>query len=349
MKIRNLLFLAVILLFVACGSGSGGTGDTASTIPGSNITEGLNFTAAANFSASAVASVSKSALKTTTGVCADLPDLTMDGPALTNGLDCDGDGGRAAHVTPSKYALAFKRVTLLAQSGGTNIDIIADTGTLARSDVVDFTDGDSTESVVTIDASDLSAGTYTGIEAEIYYFQLTFSVAGVTRNVRIYMSDDDFSAEGSLGHHQGDVTLVNDDGTELGWVDYTWALENLATSRSDNQTGAGGTDSETGHARGFFGNDEFWNAAPLRQGANQDIYIETLTFDSPLVVPDPSTITDITTITATFSVADTFYYEDFPPYDSTDYPGFYPDTGGEAADVNREWAPAAPTAVITYD
>jgi hypothetical protein len=203
----------------------------------------------------------------------------------------------------------------------------------------------------------------------MYYFQMTFPVAGVTQNVRIYMSDDDFASEAAdrigLGpHHQGDVTLIGDDGVEDGWVDFTWLTANLAATRENTsdspQNGVAGMDSETSHWRGFFGNADLWNAAALNQGADQDIYIFGLDFGTPLEIPDPATITDMTTITATFSVADTFYYEDCPAYGdgSTAYTGFFPgpdggDAGGGgctgAHAAESEWAPITPTAVITYE
>ncbi|MBI2343536.1 MAG: hypothetical protein HYV02_04305 [Deltaproteobacteria bacterium] len=349
-----------------CGSSSAPTTETPAA-----ATTGIALNTAADFSASAAASISKRLTKTTTGVCTDLSDLTMDDPILTDGLDCDGDLGKVAHVTPTQYAIAFKRVTLINTDDPNvaNIDLVADTGTLANSEVVNFTTDDTSESVITIEPGDLTAGTYTGIEAELYYFQMTFPVADVTQNVRIYMSDDDFTAEAAdrigLGpHHQGDVTLIGDDGVEDGWVDSTWLSANLSTTRENQsespQNGVAGMDSETSHWRGFFGNADFWNGAALRQGANQDVYLYAVDFSTPLVIPDPSTITDLTTITVTFSVADTFYYEDCPPDGSavgSAYPGFYPGDGGDAGGggctgpgaTESEWAPMTPTAIITYD
>ncbi len=355
------LFLGVALC-AGCGSSSTGTTPAA--------TKGIALNTAADFSASAAASISKYPAKTTTGVCADLTDPSMDDPSLTDGLDCDGDLGQVAHITPTKYAIAFKRVSLVnSDSNSANIDLVANTGTLANSEVVSFTTDDTSESVITIEPGDLTAGTYTGIEAEMYYFQMTFPVAGVTQNVRIYMSDDDFTAEAAdrigLGpHHQGDVTLIGDDGVEDGWVDSTWLAANLATTRENveasPQNGVAGMDSETSHWRGFFGNADFWNAAALDQGADQDIYLFTVDFGTPLVIPNPATITDLTTVTVTFSVADTFYYEDCPPDGAaagSAYPGFFPGDGGDAGGggwtglraAESEWAPMTPTAVISYD
>ncbi len=361
---KKIGWLALFLSVVLC-AGCGGSSTSATPA----ATTGIALNTAADFSASAAASISKYLAKSTTGVCADLADLTSDDPILADGLDCDGDLGKVAHVTPTKYAIAFKRVELVNQDPAlANIDLVANTVTLANSEVVNFTTDDTSESVITIEPGDLTAGTYTGIETEMYYFQMTFPVAGVTQNVRIYMSDDDFTAEAAdrIGvgpHHQGDITFINDAGTEIGWVDDNWLEANLTITRGEAQNGAGGTDSETGHDRGFFGNATLWNAEALVQGADQDIYLFTVNFDTPLVIPDPATITDLTTVTVTFSVADTFYYEDCPAWGSQnggngDYPGFYPgplggDAGGGgctgAHQALSEWAPMTPTAVITYD
>lgn len=363
---RKIVWLVLFLCVAPCTQ-CGGSSSATSTPA---ATTGITLATAANFSTSAATSIPRAMAKTATGVCADLTNFGMDDPSLTDGLDCDGDLGKAAHITPARYAIAFKRITLINENpSGADINMVADTGTLSNSEIVNFTEDDASESIVTIEPGGLAAGTYSGIEAELYYFQMTFPVASVTQNVRIYMSDDNFDSEAAarigLGpHHQGDITFINDAGTELGWVDDTWLTANLTTTRENAenspQNGAAGMDSETSHWRGFFGNGEFWNAEAQNQGAGQDIYTFSISFDTPLVIPDPSTITDLTTITVTFSVADTFYYEDCPPYgsaaDST-YPGFFPGDGGDAGGggcigqqgTESEWAPMAPTAVITYD
>lgn len=339
----NRLSGSVLIALLAAGCGS------TSSSPGSTVTKGLRYNASADFESSASASLSTLLQSVTTGACADLgsPPYAMDDPILADSLDCDEDGGIVAHITPSRYKVAFKRITLVPASGGTAIDFLADAGTLGASTLVDFSSEDSSETIVTIDPADLTAGTYTGVETEIYYLEMTFSVGGITRNVRIYLSDDDFDSESSdragLGpHHQGDITFIDDDGTELGWVDSTWS-DTLASSRGSDQNGAGGTDSETGHPRGFFGNAEFWDQTDLMQGADQDIFLFSLDFDSPITIPDPSLITDLTTVTVTFSTADTFYYEDFSPQGT----GFSPGAGGEATAESTEWAPLAPTASVT--
>src|SRR3990167_8599725 len=212
------LAVGFILMASACSSSS-------SSDSGDEATSGLQFNATGDFDSSASAAVSALVWRVTTGECADLPDTTMDDPILEDGLDCDGDGGVVAHITPSRYALAFKRATLVpADVGGVDaesVDLIADTGTLALSEVVDFTEDDSSESIISIDSADLPAGTYSGVEVELYYFQLTFPVSGTEQNVRVYMSDDDFDAEGNLGHHQGDITFIDDNDTPADYTDDT--------------------------------------------------------------------------------------------------------------------------------
>lgn len=335
---RHYILYGVLMFVCACGSTATISGSSGST----SSTTGLQLVASGDFTSSASAALA-APLKTTTGACSSLTaPITRDDPSLADGLDCDADGGVVAHVTPSTYAIAFKRITLNAASGGTDVDLLADTGTLAAAEVVDFTSADSTESVITIAPSSLTAGTYSGITAELYYFQLTFPVGGTTRHVRIYMSDDDFTAEGSRGHHQGDITFIDDSGTELGWVDDTWS-SSLSSTRGTAQNGAGGTDSQTGHDRGYFGDATFWNQTALQQGSTQDIFTTTLDFATSLVIPDPATITDLTTITVTFSIADTFYYEDFAPQGT----GFSPASGGEAACEECEWAPLAPEGSVS--
>lgn len=356
---KNIMLLVFVLVFgLACGSSSttstssGGDGESGGGETGGGTAQtGLQLTTAADFSASASAAIAASVVKETTAQCSDLADLTMDDPSLANGLDCDGDGGVVAHVTPTEYALAFKSATLKSADGIAAHDIVllADTATLADSEVVDFTEDASTESIVTVDPADLEAGTFSGIEVELYYFQMTFPVAGVAQNVRTYMSDDDFSAEGNLGHHQGDISFIDDNGVELGWVDDTWLVNNLDTTRGEAQNGAGRVDSETGHDRGFFGNEDFWNGAAQMQGANQDVFVMSMPFDEALAIPDPATISDLTVITVTFSVADTFFYEDFAPINTAEYPGFYPAAGGEAASEDASWAPLTPTATILVE
>jgi len=333
----TLITFVILVIFSGCSSSSTSTSDDAVA-----ETTGLVFNSAADFEASAAASLSALIKGVTTAQCADLEDTSQDDPVLEDGLDCDEDGGVVAHVTPTAYSVAVKSIMLLGSDESTaDLELVADTVTLAAAEAVTFESDDVDETIVTIDPADLVAGTYSGIEVEVYYFQMTFPVAGETRNVRIYMSDDDFESQGSLGHHQGDITFVGDDGVELGWVDSTWTQEALSDTRSDAQNGAGGTDAETGHDRGFFGDATLWDAESQVQGDSQDIYVAEIDFDTPLEIP--AEVDSLISVTLTFSVADTFFYEDFAPQNTTDFPGFFPDVGGEAASEGAAWAPLLPT------
>ncbi len=343
MQRHNIFY--VLSFFIGLVAITGMSCSSSETLIDDDSDTGLQLISSGDFASSASASVSTTFLASlTTGQCADLTDpITQDEPQLEDGLDCDEDDGLVTHITPTQYTIAFKRVSLISEDENLDpIDFIADTETLADSAIIDFTESDSLSTIATLAPEDLVAGTYSGIEAEVYYFQMTFPVGETTRNVRIYMSDDDFAVEGNLGHHQGDITFIDDDGSELGWIDGSWS-DSLATSRGTDQNGAGGVDAETSHDRGFFGDTTFWNQTELVQGDSQDVYVMTVDFESALVIPDPTTIADLTAITATFSIADTFFYEDFAPQGT----GFFPDTGGEASAEGAAWAPLAPTASLS--
>lgn len=339
MKRIHALSISVLLALTSCSSAT-------STNTSGDVSAGLRFDSVANFGSFTDIALSAPVAKTTAGVCASLEEpVLMDDPDLADGLDCDGDGGVVAHITPTKYSLALKRVTMLSDNDAA-IDLISDTGTLAASQVIDFVSDDPSETIITIEPDNLTAGTYTGLEFEIYYFQLTFDVGGTEKNVRFYMSDDDFGSEGNLGHHQGDITFVDDDGMELGWINGTWS----ETSENRNvQEGAGGTDPETGHARGFFGNSDQWNDTAQMQGAGQDVFNYKIQLSSPLSIAEAIASDYLTKVTATFSVADAFFYEDFENPTLVRCTGFCPEEGGDAGLENAEWAPLAPTATLTVD
>lgn len=344
MNTKKLAGILGVVLLAACGS----TATSTSTSSTTSSATGLAVVAVADFDTSANDSVSarhESHLSylTASDCGGDTPPTDMDSNAFAAGVDCDEDGGIVAFATPTEYKVAVKRVALV-RDDDTLFDIIADTGTLAASEVLDFDTVNATQNVVDIDAADLEAGTYTGIYVEIYYYQMTFPVAQVERNVRIYMSDDDFTDEGDLGHHQGDITFVDANDLELGWVSPDWLIDTLLPTRV-GQGGAGGTDEQTGHERGFFGDTTLWNGEDFNQGIDQDIFFTTLFFHTPFTIADPAALTNLITVQINFLVGDAFYYEDFTPQGT----GFYPDTGGEATGENAEWAPLAPTISVSVD
>ncbi|MCG3128033.1 MAG: hypothetical protein CHACPFDD_02906 [Phycisphaerae bacterium] len=224
----------------------------------------------------------------------------QDGPHLAAGLDCDGNGGAVQYITPSTFKVALKRLTFIA-ADNTAIDVVPDTGLLANAQVVDLT------GEVTLAELGLAPGSYPTYEAEIYYFELTMPLydANTDVTIRVYMSDDDFASEGNLGHHQGDITIVGSNGTELGFVvdGQRWEEAALQATRG-TINGAAGSDTESGHLRGLFGDAAFWNQSELAQGATRDVFIWQRPLELELAA-------DALNVTFSFDVRDTWFFEDF--------------------------------------
>ena len=249
------------------------------------------------------------------------------------GLDCDQDGGVIQYLTPSKFKIALKRLTLVKDNGD-HVDFVQEAGMLSQSLVYDLT------AQVTL-SQKIQAGTYNALQAEIYYYEIMMPInnpQGVQR-IRVYLSDDDFPAEGSLGHHQGDITLIADDGNELGWVGVgtSWLTSTLQTDKSSVDR-PGSTDTETGHQRGLFGDTTLWDQSEFVQGADRDIYL--LTSPLSLVVSDK----EKEIITVTFDVKDTWFWEDF---DGDGH--FNPCENGtkDACAANAAWAPLFKVPVLS--
>ena len=158
------------------------------------------------------------------------------------------------------------------------------------------------------------------------------------QHIRVYLSDDDFPAEGSLGHHQGDITMVDEAGHELGFVvgGLPWTADSVAPARGDFSNGAGGIDAQTGHARGMFGDTALWNSAPFVQEPTQDIF----TFETELNLE----LTNVgTTLTLLFGLADSWFYEDFNDnqvFDPCGTPGAT--NMMDACSEGAGWAPIPP-------
>jgi hypothetical protein len=259
--------------------------------------------------------------------------LPFDGPPYAAGLDCDGDGGVGRYITPSVFKIALKRATL-STADGTTLDLVPDTGTLAKSQVIDLS------SPVTLAAAEVPVTTYTGMEVQVYYYELVMPLNDppVNQHIRVYLSDDDFEAEGNLGHHQGDITMIDDAGHELGFVmgGSAWTAASVAPLRGEYSNGAGGVDPETGHVRGLFGDTTLWNATPFMQGATQDICI----FEASLNLKLTSTGT---TLTMLFNLADSWFYEDYnnnQTFDPCGTPG--PNGMMDGCSEGAGWAPLLP-------
>jgi len=223
-----------------------------------------------------------------------------DTPELAAGLDCDGDGGIVAYATPSTFKVALKRLTFIEQ-GGATVDVVPDSGTLAAAQVVDLT------GEIELATDELVPGTYAAYEAEIYYIEIVMPLydPGDPQTLRIYMSDDDFAAEGFLGHHQGDITLVSSAGEELGFVTTAqrWEIVTLLAQRGDTN-GGGGTDPQTGHLRGLYGDTSLWDSQPLMQGSGQDTFIWRRPLGLTLAESDAR-------VTFTFDASNVWFFEDY--------------------------------------
>lgn len=312
----------VLALFVVVVVGSSCGGQLGAIVPGASNATGGNVTVnlMADFAGSAAAKLKRNAAR----VACPARATSGDGPQYVAGEDCDGDGGVVAYATPSSFKVAFKWLTLIRQNDGKTFDVIPDTGMLAAAQVVDLT------APVAISLGALPAGYYPEYLAEIYYFELTMPLYDVTQlqTIRVYVSDDDFETEGSLGHHQGDITLVGDDGKELGFVGAgdRWDLAHLSATRGQIN-GAGGADAETGHLRGLYGDQHLWNGYKFAQGPKQDIFKFFESLD--LVVGK-----NASTVTFSFSVKDSWYFEDF------DANGlFNPCIARDGCAEGAEWSP----------
>lgn len=331
---KTLLAAAFALFCLGCGSGSTNTSSTNVTV---SVRAKADFDTSVSPILSRAINLVKEAKLTT---CPD-PAPSLDDPQYATGLDCDGDSGAINFVTPTTFKVAIKKLTFI-KDDDTTVDIIPDTGTLTASEVYNLT------SEITISPTDLSlsAGTYPTVEGEIYYYEITMEINSEDniQTIRVYLSDDDFLSEEGVGlghHHQGDITLIDSDGTELGFVmeDSLWNADNLAAERG-NINGAGLTDAETQHKRGLFGNTDLWNQENFNQGTSQDIY----TFSEPLNLE----ITDASeAVLITFDVKDSWFYEDF---DTTapENAIFNPCVNGNQDGCGGEWAPIFNLPNITF-
>ncbi len=318
------LMISIVFLLTACGGG-----DDEVTTPPAGTSAELTVQVQADFGAGKVGDELKTLL---TGGC-PVPAPATDQPDFPAGEDCDEDGGVITFNTPSGFKVAIRELQAIREDGS-RLDLIPDTGTLSASEVADLAQ------TVTLFTANTPAARYTAIEAVFYYYELTMTMndPATVENVRIYLSDDDFAAEGQGGHHQGDITLVGNDGVEAGWAAgcATWDAAGALASR-DGLVGAGGMDPETGHARGLYGDTNLWNQSAYMQGADQDLFVLRQNLD--LNITDQAR-----TVTITFDLLNTWFFEDF------DANGlFNPGEGAEACSANSEWSPLLPEIEITVD
>lgn len=325
MKYLIILAFTVQLVLTGCGGGLSTSAIVPSTEDSDN-TSNIVVTMKTDNSRSAAA---KDARYSACG--------TEDSPGVAPGLDCDGDGGAVRYINASTFKVAIKRMALI-KSDGSKVDIIADTGMLASSRVINLS------SPVVLSPVTVPKDSYTGVYFEFYYYDIKMLIEGVDREIRIYLSDDNFASEGSLGHHQGDVMMKSLLSGSYAFVSpgLRWMDTLLETTRTVyNITGAGGIDPQTGHRRGLYGDTDLWNSAGFAQGTSQDIFTYTLT--SPVAIP-VSTLGGAFTVT--FDLADTWYFED---YDGDG--NFDPCNAGagniEACAGTATWSPVFPTPSIS--
>lgn len=318
-----------LLLCVYVGAACDGTGvipDPVGTDDGMAV---VTVTLKASFGADMAAKPKSISAKE---LCPAAP-TAADSSMYQGEQDCDGDGGIIRYITPSVYKVAFKRLAF-ENADGDLVDVIADTGTLADAQVLDLT----TE--VTLSVLDFPVAEYPVYYAEIYYHELTMPLYDPVDpdTIRVYVSDDNFPGEGSLGHHQGDITLLDDDGNELGFVPAgnLWQIAFLQATRG-SINGAGGVDSETGHLRGLYGDPDLWNRSEAMQGSNQDIFI--LEGDLDLVVQGTGSA-----VTFSFDVQDAWFFEDF---DNDQW--FNPCEGGTLDGCGGEWSPVFDDPVVVVE
>jgi len=328
-KFKILTIMASItLLIAACGGGSssGGT-DTPTVNEGENAA--VTVTMQADYGSDAVAE--RSSVPSLMTACMG---TVTDSPGYVAGTDCDSDGGVVAYLDPSGFKVAIKRLSLI-KDDDTYVDLIADTGRLVDSVVVDLS------SPVQLDVSELPQGVYTSYYAEFYYYDLTMDIYGEEEELRIFVSDDDFLSEGNVGNHQGDVKLL-DSSDNFGFVraGAMWIDGLLDYVRPAEIGGAAGADPETNHDRGLYGDNGLWNSTAFMQGTDQDIFVATQTGGFTIT-------SDGGEVTITFDLDDTWFFEDFD--NDGEFEPCNDDTGDEACSDGAEWTPVFPGVAVSFD
>jgi len=174
--------------------------------------------------------------------------------------------GTMRTLAPKQYAIALSRIALVPATGSamaTGSQTILASDTLADSVVVDLSPDAPARDVAT---GSLLAGSYAGVVVDIYWVQCKIPVNGKDQTLRVYLTDDDFPGQKPFGkgkHHQGDVTFIDDAGTELGWVGtHGFSPATRSVPPATGSHFASAPDPRTGHDRGPFGNDDLWGKIP---------------------------------------------------------------------------------------
>ncbi len=188
--------------------------------------------------------------------------------------------------TPDNYIVALKSVTLIGDEGTSDFEIFNESD-LSSSFVFDFSDAETTHSLM--QGTTVPDGNYSSVKVEIYYLQMKLNISASNgiepRNIRIYLSDD-AETEGGL-HQPGDMTQINDAGTEEGWMLGNGQSPDMTpiSPRSDAYTEDEGNDGlgdgnswfdfagKPANNFGPFGDVDFMNNAP------HPIYSAVVNFD----------------------------------------------------------------------
>ncbi|NOZ34144.1 MAG: hypothetical protein GXO80_02465 [Chlorobi bacterium] len=188
--------------------------------------------------------------------------------------------------TPANYYVALKSVILQGDDGTPDFEIF-NKSDLSSSLVFDFSDANTTHSLM--QGTTVPDGTYSSVKVEIYYLQMKLNITASNgnepRNIRIYLSDDN-ETEGGL-HQPGDMTQINDAGSEEGWLlgngqspDMTPVSPRSAAYTNDEDDDGMGDGNiwfdfagKPGNNYGPFGDVDFMNNAP------HPVYSAVINFD----------------------------------------------------------------------
>ena len=287
-------------------------------------------TEVANIIMSALADKSINAIETFITECPsifdpdsdDYDENANDEPHFAAGLDCDDDGGVVAFSTPRNYKVSFKSLGLINEKGEKVYLINKDLDESVVFDITELKDlGNMT----------IPAGTYTSIFAQIYYYWFDMEMIEKDNymQMRVYMSDDDFQQWNNGGHHQGDLTKTDANNNEIGFFE-PGSWYNITNSRTEPEDPnislyASTPDQITGHQRGPFGGDGFWDIEATNPN---DIY--TISEDIPNF-----TVEKESKIQLTFTIKNSWFFEDFGGQ------GIYDDNSvdKEIIGENGSWAP----------
>ena len=211
-----------------------------------------------------------------------------------------------ALYTPKEYRVGLKSAVLIGGENTSDV-VLFEKSNLMESIPFNFKQsGIDSTSLIPPDVS-IPEGLYLAVRFELYYLQMKIAVrlddeahTSVDRNIRIYFSDD---AEVESGPHQpGDVTHINANNQEVGWMfgsdteDFTGVSPRESAYKDED---GNWVSFAAGSAQFFgpFGDATFWNKA------NKPIY----SFVRPFNFTMPS---EGGTIIVTFRVADCWACDD---------------------------------------